>query len=191
MRKQFYPDDIRNCFRRLRSKTGPTMGANKLAGLVAKINQSGLPTSVREGALTLAFNSQVKMAGLAGIHIESLSESQSVLTLKNRFRVQNHIGSVHACGMALLAESASGVVFGMNVKDTHLPLLKSMSINYVKRAQGDLRAVATLTPTQREALERDDKGNVVVDVVLTDAKGERPVEVQMTWAWTPKRPKAP
>ncbi|ETV71029.1 hypothetical protein H257_13746 [Aphanomyces astaci] len=161
--------------------------ANKLAGLVAKINQSGLPSFLRESALSLAFNSQVKMAGVAGIHIESLTESQSVLHLKNRFRVQNHIGGVHACGMALLAESASGVVFGVNVKDTHLPLLKSMSINYVKRAHGDLKAVATLTPEQREAIQRDDKGNLVVDVVLTDEKGEQPVECQMTWAWTPKK----
>jgi hypothetical protein len=30
-------------------------------------------------------------------------------------RVQNHIKGVHACGMALLAESATGAVFGMNL----------------------------------------------------------------------------
>ncbi|KAF0720675.1 Aste57867_100 [Aphanomyces stellatus] len=167
-----------------------TAPANKLAGLVAKINQSGLPSTLREAALSTAFNTQVKMAGVAGIHIESLSDSQSVLHLKNRFRVQNHIGGVHACGMALLAESATGVVFGMNVRDSHLPLLKSMSVNYVKRASGDLKAVATLTSEQRDAIQRDDKGNFVVDVVVTDSKGEQPIEVQMTWAWTPKRPKA-
>ena len=30
-------------------------------------------------------------------------------------QVQNHIKGVHACAMALLAESATGAVFGMNV----------------------------------------------------------------------------
>lgn len=60
-------------------------------------------------------------------------------------RVQNHIKGVHACGMALLAESATGAAFGMNLPDEALPLLKSMSIDYVRVAKGDLRAIATLT----------------------------------------------
>ena len=34
--------------------------------------------------------------------------AQVVMTLRNRTRVQNHIKGVHACGMALLAESATG-----------------------------------------------------------------------------------
>ena len=36
-------------------------------------------------------------------------------------QVQNHIKGVHACAMALLAESATGAVFGMNVPDSAIP----------------------------------------------------------------------
>ncbi|OQR82173.1 hypothetical protein THRCLA_11093 [Thraustotheca clavata] len=160
---------------------------NKLSTLVAKINGSSLPSFLRQAALSTAFNAQVKMAGVSGIHIKSLTDSQSIVKLKNTFRVQNHIGGVHACGMALLAESASGMVFGMNVKDSHLPLLKSMSMKYVKRAKGDLKAIATLTDAQRNEILSADKGDVLVNVVLTDEDGNSPVEAEMCWAWVPKR----
>lgn len=58
---------------------------------------------------------QVKMAGAAGIHIDKLEEDKAILRLRNRRRVQNHIGGIHAAATALLAESATGAVFAMNV----------------------------------------------------------------------------
>jgi len=123
------------------------MSRNKLAGLIKKITTI-LPSSLHSPAYSFAFNSQVKLAGTAGIKIEKLSENEAVVHLKNRRKVQNHIGGVHACGMALLAESATGMIVGMNVPDSHLPLMKSMKMTFVKRATGDLKAVATLKPEQ-------------------------------------------
>jgi len=163
--------------------------ANKLCALVSKINRANVPKSLRETALSIAFNSQVKMAAVAGVHIESLTPEQSVVHLKNRLRVQNHIGGVHACGMALLAESASGMVFGMNVPDSSIPLIKSMKMEYVKRAQGDLKAIASLTTNQIHNIQHAEKGEVQVDVVLTDATGASPVKCEMLWAWVPKQRK--
>jgi hypothetical protein len=78
----------------------------------------------------------VKLAGTAGINVEAMSASKAVVSLQNRRRVQNHIGGIHACGMALVSESATGIVVGMNVPDTHLPLCKSMKVNFVKRCEG-------------------------------------------------------
>lgn len=65
-----------------------------------------------------------------------IEPTSAVVTLKNRRRVQNHIGGIHACGMALAAESATGIVVGMNVPDTAIPLCKSMKINFVRRCEG-------------------------------------------------------
>jgi hypothetical protein len=61
---------------------------------------------------------QVKMAGAAGILIDKLSVDEAILRLRNRRRVQNHIGGIHAAATALLAESATGAVFAMNVRQT-------------------------------------------------------------------------
>lgn len=121
---------------------------NRLHRLVSSVNKLSLPPRARQAALSLLFNSQVKLALTCGIQVAELSDSRASLRLRNRLRVQNHIGGVHACGMALLAESATGIVFGMNVPDSSVPLIKSMRIEYKKRAKGDLQAVATLTPQQ-------------------------------------------
>jgi acyl-coenzyme A thioesterase PaaI-like protein len=53
--------------------------------------------------------------------------------LKNYRQAQNDIGSVHAAAMALLAESSTGFIVGINLPGDRLPLIKRMDLNYVKR----------------------------------------------------------
>jgi uncharacterized protein (TIGR00369 family) len=146
-----------------------------------------LPTSLRRVAMTKVFTINVKFAGTGGVRIEEAGDGRVVMTMKNRRRVQNHIGGIHAAGMALLAESATGVAFGMSVPDTHLPLLKSMKVNYVRRAQGDLRAEAQLPLEKRAEMSRLEKGDSLVPVKVTDAAGNEPIECELVWAWVPKK----
>jgi len=42
---------------------------------------------------------------------------------------------------------------------------------------------------QLEDIRTKDKGDVLVDVVVTDAKGEIPCKCEMLWAWTSKQRK--
>ncbi len=161
--------------------------ANKLSRMVRKVN--ALPSRFHSFLLTKLFTSQVKFAGTAKLKIEQISHEQVVVSLANRKRVQNHIGGIHAVAAALAAESASGIVFGMNVPDSHLPLLKSMTMQYTRRMQGAIRVEANLTDAQRESISRDEKGDLLVAVTLTDESGQQPIECQMNWAWTPKKRK--
>ena len=92
-----------------------------------------------------------------------------------------------AVGAALAAESASGIVFGMNVPDSHLPLLKSMTLEYNKRMKGAICAKATLSDEQKAMINTQEKGDLLVPVTLTDESGEAPIECQMNWAWVPKK----
>ncbi|TMW68022.1 hypothetical protein Poli38472_007694 [Pythium oligandrum] len=162
---------------------------NRLSRMVSKVTTSTLPDPLKHSALSFMFNSQVKMALTCGIHIKEWTHDQAKVELKNRWRVQNHIGGVHACGMALLAESASGMVFGMNVPDTHIPLIKSMTVRYKRVAKGDLKAVASLTPEQIKEITSSERGEVLVDVKVTDSSGEQPIECDMVWAWVAKKKK--
>ena len=58
------------------------------------------------------------------------------------------------------------------------------------RARGALRAVATLTDDQRALMQQSDKGEVQVQVTVTDETGAEPVQCEFTWAWIPSsRPK--
>jgi uncharacterized protein (TIGR00369 family) len=159
--------------------------ANRLSRIVAKL--SGFPAPLRARLITFAFTSQVRFAGTASVRFEELAEGRAVLTLANRRKVQNHIGGIHAAAMALLAETATGAALGMTLPDSKIPLLKTMHIDYVRRASGSLRAEATLSGELRQRVLTEDKGDFVVPVRVTDAAGEEPIKVQMTWAWIPKK----
>src|SRR3546814_8874871 len=121
--------------------------ANRLSRAVAWL--AALPAPLRNRATSLLFNSQVRFAGTGGLRFEKLDASEAIVVIRNRRAVQNHIGGVHAAAMALLAETATGAVFGMNVPADRLPLLKAMHIEYTRRARGALRATATLSPAPR------------------------------------------
>ncbi|MHB8406023.1 MAG: DUF4442 domain-containing protein [Gammaproteobacteria bacterium] len=142
--------------------------------------------SLRWRLLTWAFGRTVRFVRTAGAQFEDLTEERALLHIPNRKRVQNHIGGVHAAAMALLAETASGAVLGMSVPDDCVPLLKSMQVDYMKRAKGDLWAEATLDAAARTRIREEEKGEIVVPVKVTDETGEEPVQCRMLWAWIPK-----
>jgi uncharacterized protein (TIGR00369 family) len=158
---------------------------NRLARVLAKF--APLPPWLRRFATTMAFTSQVRFAGTGAVQILELEEGRAVLQMKNRRKVQNHIGTIHATGMALLAESATGIALGMTLPDGKIPLLKSMHVDYVKRAKGTLRAEATLPPDLRVRVLAEDKGDFAVPVRVTDETGEEPIRCQFVWAWIPKK----
>ena len=158
---------------------------NRLSSTVSKIQR--LPEFTHKFAMSKAFGSVIKYAGHSGVRFEVLSESECVVSIKNKKKVQNHIGGIHAAAMALLAETATGFVFGMNVPDNKLPLIKKMDIDYVKRSTGDMKAAASLTQEQIQKIKTEDKGTVVVPVIITDEANVEPIKANMTWAWTSKR----
>lgn len=160
------------------------LGPNRLARAVAKA--LALPSFLHAPALSLLFNTTVKLAGTAGIRVTHASPTEVRMELQNRRKVQNHIGGVHACGMALLGESATGLVFGMSVPDTHVPVIKTLKVDFKKRAKGSLKAVATLTAEQIQQITSQDKGEVAVQVAVTDESGGSPIACEMVWAWVPK-----
>jgi len=159
--------------------------SNRFSRYVGFANRA--PKSIRSFILTKFFCSQVKFAGTSGIKILSIESSEVVIELANKKKVQNHIGGVHAVAAAVLAESATGIVFGMNVQDRCLPLLKAMTISYQRRMQGKLTAIAKLSDIAGEKISQDEKGSLIIPVKITDESGQEPIECQMEWAWVSKK----
>ncbi|PHR83276.1 MAG: DUF4442 domain-containing protein [Colwellia sp.] len=159
--------------------------ANRFSLFVNKVNKA--PQFMQSFLLTTLFSSKVKFAGTTGVKLEKVTQQQTILTLKNKKSVQNHIGGIHAIAAAVLAESATGIVFGMNVPDDRVPLLKSMVVHYQRRMQGNLKAVANLTLEQIRLIEQQEKGDVIVPVIITDESGQQPIECEMEWAWVSKK----
>lgn len=161
------------------------MTDNALARAVATISR--LPGPLRGRAITLMFNSQVRFAGTGKVRFLSLTHERAELQLANHRRVRNHIGGIHAAAMALLAETATGAVFGMNVPGTHVPVIKTLHVDFLRRAQGAMTAVATMDTAARQRLQDEDKGDLIVPVTISDESGQSPIACAMSWAWIPKK----
>lgn len=136
--------------------------------------------------LTWVFRYKVKLVGTTKIQILDTDLKSATFYVKNRTKVRNHIGQVHAATMALLAESATGFVVGLNLPDNKLPLIKTMNLNYVRRSLGDMKAVALVTEEQVSQMQSEDKGDIMVQVTVTDESGEQPIICEMNWAWITK-----
>lgn len=150
-----------------------------------------LPSRWKAGLQTLLMGCFVPFLKTAALRFDHISHQEVRVSVRNHKKIQNHINGVHACAMALLAETATGFVTNMNTPDDKLILLKSMHINYTRRSVGNMRAVASINDAQASMIVREERGNLVVPCTVYDDSGEEPVEVEMTWAWVPKQKKEP
>ncbi|OUS40939.1 DUF4442 domain-containing protein [Oleispira antarctica] len=158
---------------------------NRLTSVVNTFQK--LPVSVRTFALSKAMGRVIKYAGTSGLRFEKLTANECIVVIPNRKKVQNHIGSVHAAAMGLLAETATGFMTGLTVPDNRIIVIKSMNLEYLKQATGDMKAVATFSDEQVEFIKNNEKADINVPVVITDEKGIETVKATMVWAWAPKR----
>ena len=128
--------------------------------------------------------------GTTGIYYENVDPNQVVVSLNNTKAVQNHIGSVHAVAITLLAETATGFILGLNLPSDRVLLIKSYSVNFYRPIKkGQIAAVASLSDEQRLDILNTPKGEMVIPCVIHDRESDSdrdPIVVEMTWAWIPK-----
>lgn len=148
-----------------------------------------LPDSVRTFVISKAFGNIVPMVGTAGIRYEHVAPNKVVVSIKNQRPMQNHIKGLHAAAMALLAETATGFVVGLNVPDNRIMLIKSLHVDYKRIAKGGMTATATLSDEQIAYIANNEKGDLIVPITVVDESGESPIQCTMNWAWIPKKKK--
>ncbi len=162
---------------------------NRLARQLDRLSE--VPAFARPWFRSVVLRRAVPFTGTAGLDFIEMTANRVEVGIRNEKKVQNHIGGIHASAMNLLAETATGMVVGMNVRDDCIPLAKELRMAFKKRATGALRAVATLSAEQRALMQGSDKGEVNVPVIVTDEAGVNPVECEFVWAWVPSvRPQA-
>ncbi|NTV86968.1 MAG: DUF4442 domain-containing protein [Burkholderiaceae bacterium] len=150
---------------------------------------SEVPGFLRPWVRNLVLRRAVPFTGTARLNFVEMTPQRVEVAIANQPRVQNHLQGVHASAMNLLAETATGMVVGMNVRDDCVPVAKELKMAFRKRATGSLRAVAELTADQQAAMQASDKGELNVSVVVTDEAGVNPVECEFIWAWIPSGPR--
>lgn len=149
-----------------------------------------LPAGARSSILSKAFGKVVPYVGTTGVYYETVEPNQVVVSLNNVKAVQNHIGSVHAVAITLLAETATGFILGLNLPSDRVLLIKSYSVNFYRPIKkGQMAAIASLSDEQRLDILNTPKGEMVIPCVIQDRESDSdrdPIVVEMTWAWIPK-----
>lgn len=149
-----------------------------------------LPANARSKILSKAFGKVVPYVGTTGVYYETVEPNQVVVSLNNSKNVQNHIGSIHAVAVTLLAETATGFILGLNLPSDRILLIKSYSVNFYRPLRkGQVAAIATLTDEQRLDILNTPKGEMVIPCVIKDRESDSErdsITVEMTWAWIPK-----
>jgi len=144
-----------------------------------------VPVFARSWYRSIVMRRAVPFAATAGLDYLQMSCSLVEIGIRNEKKVQNHTGGIHASAINLLAETATGMVVGMNVRDDCIPLVKELKMAFKQTATGAMRAVATLTDEQIALMRASDEGEVKVAVTVTDEAGVQPVECEFVWGWGP------
>jgi len=113
-----------------------------------------------------------------------LENGRCEATIKDRRAVHNHIGTVHAIALCNLAELTAGVMTDASLPTGMRWIPKGMTVQYLKKATGTLRGVATPTIP----LVTSDAGyDLPVNVDVFDSGGDRVFNAEIRMWLSPKR----
>jgi len=122
-------------------------------------------------------------AGIAP-RIEALEPGRCEATLRHRRRVTNHLGTVHAIALCNLAELAAGLMTDASLPAPMRWIPKGMTVEYLKKAVGTMRAVATPAQPMVESAQGYD---LPVDVVVADPAGDAVFRARIAMWVSPQR----
>jgi len=116
--------------------------------------------------------------------IEALAPERCEATLRHRRRVTNHLGTVHAIALCNLAELSAGLMTDASLPQSMRWIPKGMTVEYLKKAVGTMRAVATPAQPMVEAAQGYD---LPVDVVVSDPAGDAVFRARIAMWVSPRR----
>lgn len=104
--------------------------------------------------------------------------------MAQRRRVQNHIGTVHAIALCNLAELGAGLVTDASIPADMRWIPKGMEVQYLRKALGQMHAVAVPAFEPGSAAEGYE---LPVLVEVSDGKGETVFSARVRMWVSPKR----
>ncbi|MFQ3201547.1 MAG: acyl-coenzyme A thioesterase PaaI-like protein [Zhongshania sp.] len=113
---------------------------------------------------------------------EELETGYTVVRIKERRSMRNHIGSVHAIVMCNLAELAAGVVSEASMPAGMRWIPTGMTVRYLGPAKGVLRGYATIRD-----IVPGEKGAVPVKVEVKNAVGNVVFDAEISMYVSPKK----
>lgn len=115
----------------------------------------------------------------------ALQPGRCEVRIRDRRRVHNHIGTVHAIALCNLAELSAGVMTDVTIPAGMRWIPRGMSVEYLKKAVGTLHGVATPEAAARASIDGYE-WPVVVQVI--DAAGEVVFRARVMMWVSPRKP---
>jgi acyl-coenzyme A thioesterase PaaI-like protein len=124
----------------------------------------------------------VPYSGSVGARVEELRSGYARLTLKDRKKVRNHLGSIHAIAMANLGELTTGlaVISGMPPKSRSI--LRGLEVSYEKKARGLLTSTSSC-----ELFSPIENTEYTIKAEIRDGAGDVVSVVSALWVIGPEK----
>jgi len=140
----------------------------------------GVPLGSRIFSMLLA--RMVPYSGTIGARVEVLEPGYARVSLADRRKVRNHLGSIHAIALANLGELTSGLAMLVGLGPGTRGIVTRLDVRYMKKARGPLVAESRIEPgvhghgptVQVRAEIRDRAGDVVATTVAHWQLGPEP-----------------
>ncbi|GAB3378068.1 hotdog fold domain-containing protein [Lysobacter fragariae] len=113
----------------------------------------------------------------------ALEPGRCEVEIKDRRRVHNHIGTVHAIALCNLAEISAGVMTEASLPSSMRWIPKGMTVEYLKKARGTMHAVAT---PDIPIVESTTGYDLPVTVSVRDRQGDEVFRARIAMWLSPK-----
>jgi acyl-coenzyme A thioesterase PaaI-like protein len=117
--------------------------------------------------------------------IEMLEPGRGVARIRDRRAVTNHIGTVHAIALCNLAEFIGGLACEVSIPAAMRWIPKGMTVEYLKKAVGTMRATATPGFAPHAA---DEGYELPFDVAVSDPEGDIVFRARIAMWISPRKP---
>ena len=121
--------------------------------------------------------------GSIGPRMVRLEPGRGEATIRHRRSVTNHLGTVHAIALCNLAEFVGGLTCEVSIPASMRWIPKGMTVAYLKKAVGTMRATATPAFPPREASEGYE---LPFEVVVENPAGEAVFKATIAMWVSPK-----
>ncbi len=160
------------------------MSDKVLTGAGERLRRAWGALSPRPGGKWLFSRLVGRMApysGTVGALVTELRPGHAKVVLRDRRKVRNHLGSIHAIALMNLGELATGLATVATLPGDRRSILTGLSMEYLKKARGTITAVCDVTiPDSGERAEHTVSG------ALSDSSGDVVARVTARWLVGPE-----